>query len=107
MTFLVLLSILLCFPATLGLFLRRSDDTMSRARAKRALFGWAFLLVLGWMGLFAFTFLGFGIGGGSPTVLQIATGAFFFTSPLLISAVFTVVSAILLSKGQVTHDDKS
>ncbi|MFD1160656.1 hypothetical protein [Roseovarius aestuarii] len=104
MIVLLLLSLLLCIPGALGLLMLKSDNERMRRKAMLACFAVAALLFVGWLGLFAAAFAGFGFGGGAPAVLDIAIATFIFTLPLLIAAIFTGFAGYLLTKGEDEDD---
>ncbi len=91
--------IVLSLPAMVGIYIAKTGSNKSRIRVRTGLIGLAVVLLIVWPVLTFIAFMGFGIGGGNPTIFQIFSLALLATSPLPLVAVFSLFSARSLKNG--------
>ncbi|KIC11831.1 hypothetical protein RA19_04120 [Leisingera sp. ANG-M1] len=89
---------ILCIPAVSVLWATQHAKASILRKSRISLIGFAILLLVAWP-VFGFVlFLGFSIGGGNPSVLQIVVPALLMSSPLPAAAGITLAAARFLKR---------
>jgi len=94
----LIILIALSIPAIIGLYVAKNGTENSKNLSRIGLIGLATVLLIIWPVLSLYLFMGFAIGGGTPTILQIMSLALLVASPLPLAAVFSLFSAKRLKK---------
>jgi len=87
------LLLILSLPALLGLYIAANGSDNAKNLFRIGLVALATVLLIAWPVLALYTFMGFAIGGGNPTLFQIMAGALFATLPLPLASIFSLLSA--------------